>query len=211
MTILREKKETENDKRKTSANTHAKMMLDSQLQSAATIGSFSSVATGDSETSIVDLFNVVSDKNKAINDGDLTNIETMLFSQAISLDNIFHELLRCSAQNIGEYPQAFERYMRLGLKAQSQSRSTLEALAEIKQPRSVTIAKQANIADQQIVNNGNSAMNAGKSVPAHGKNKQKMKNELLGVAEHDSLDTRATTTTIKINQDVETVGAINRC
>ena len=47
-----------------------------------------------------------------------------------------------------------EAFTRLALKAQSQCRATLETLADIKQPRHVVIAQQANLAHQQQVNNG---------------------------------------------------------
>ena len=58
-----------------------------------------------------------------------------------------------AALNMGEYPQAFERYMQLALKAQSQCRATLETLAAIKNPP-IVYARQANIANgPQQVNN----------------------------------------------------------
>ncbi len=47
----------------------------------------------------------------------------------------------------------FEAYMRLALRAQAQSTRTLEVLATVKNPP-VVFAKQANIAQQQQVNNG---------------------------------------------------------
>jgi hypothetical protein len=46
--------------------------------------------------------------------------------------------------------------MRLGLKAQSQCRTTIEALALLKNPPNVAFVRQANIANgHQQVNNGN--------------------------------------------------------
>src|SRR3546814_3695576 len=47
--------------------------------------------------------------------------------------------------------------MRLALKAQSQARTTIETLAEVKNPKAVAFVKQANIANNQQVNNGDSA------------------------------------------------------
>lgn len=41
--------------------------------------------------------------------------------------------------NLGEYPQAMERYTRLALKAQGNCRATLEALAKLHQPREQTV------------------------------------------------------------------------
>ena len=59
----------------------------------------------------------------------------MLTSQALTLDAVFTEMLSRATQNIGKYPDAVERYMRLALKAQSQSRATLETLVKMHQPR----------------------------------------------------------------------------
>jgi hypothetical protein len=56
--------------------------------------------------------------------------------------------------NLYDHLDASERFMRLALKAQSQCRSTIESLAEIKNPSSVAFVKQANIAKgHQQVNN----------------------------------------------------------
>jgi hypothetical protein len=49
----------------------------------------------------------------------------------------------------------FETYLGLALKAQAQSRATITALGELKNPRHATFVKQANIAHgPQQVNNG---------------------------------------------------------
>jgi hypothetical protein len=90
--------------------------------------------------------------------GDMAYIEATLFGQAKALGAIFHACAQKAAVNMGEYPLAVERYMRLALKAQSQCRTTLETLAEIKAPRSVAFVHQANISGgHQQVNNGDVA------------------------------------------------------
>ncbi len=86
---------------------------------------------------------------------DLTRVESMLTIQAHTLDSIFNALAQRSALNLGEYPEAMERYMRLALRAQAQCRATIESLAEIKNPKPVAFVHQANIAGgHQQVNNG---------------------------------------------------------
>ena len=78
----------------------------------------------------------------------------MLVAQAVTLNAIFTELGRRAALNMGEYPDATDRYMRLGLRAQSKCRATLETLAEMKNPP-VVLARQANTSNgPQQVNNG---------------------------------------------------------
>ena len=52
---------------------------------------------------------------------------------------MFAELARRAGNNMGEYINAAERYGRLALKAQSNCRATLEALAKLHQPREQTV------------------------------------------------------------------------
>ena len=92
-------------------------------------------------------------QSEAVNAGDMSGVETMLITQANTLDMIFNQMARKAA--FSEYLNHMEVHLRLALKAQSQCRSTLEALAEIKNPRAVIFAKQANMANgPQQVNNG---------------------------------------------------------
>lgn len=93
-------------------------------------------------------------QGEAVNAGDLSAAERLLNSQAVALNAIFNEMARRAALNMGEYLPATETYMRLALKAQAQCRATVEALAEMKQPRAVAFVHQANIAaGPQQVNN----------------------------------------------------------
>jgi hypothetical protein len=87
--------------------------------------------------------------------GDLSTMEAMLISQATALQTIFTSLARRAALNMGEHMGAVDTYLRLALKAQSQSRATISALVDLKYPRQATFVKQANIAHgPQQVNNG---------------------------------------------------------
>lgn len=79
--------------------------------------------------------------------------ERILLSQASALNVMYASLSRRAALNMGEYTQGAETYMKLALRAQNQCRMTLETLATIKNPP-VVFAKQANIANNQQVNNG---------------------------------------------------------
>lgn len=111
-----------------------------------------------------------------IRHGNLGMAESMLAGQAQSLNAIFAELARRAGANMGEHPLAFERYMRLALKAQGQCRATLETLAAIKNPP-VVYARQANIAHgpQQVNNCTDNA-----PAPAQAGNPQNVPNELMG-------------------------------
>jgi len=74
-----------------------------------------------------------------LGEGDLAKISEVLAAQALTLDSMFTELARRAALNMGQHLDASERYARLALKAQSNSRSTLEALARLHQPRETTM------------------------------------------------------------------------
>jgi hypothetical protein len=140
---------------------------------ASTARVFSRGTFGDS--GITEMSEVLRDKAAKVKRGDLSDMEAMLVAQATALDSIFTELVRRAALNMGEYIDATDTYMRLGLKAQSQCRATVEALAEIKNPRPVAFVKQANIANgPQQVNNGTPAGEP----HAHGKTANQS-NELL--------------------------------
>ena len=71
--------------------------------------------------------------------GDIAFASRMLAAQAVTLDTMFTEFARRAALNMGDYINAAERYARLSLKAQSNSRATLEALAKLHQPREQTV------------------------------------------------------------------------
>ena len=76
---------------------------------------------------------------KAVRGGKLGTVHSMLAAQAFSLDALYAEMMRRAMLNLGEYPEAVERYLRLALKAQAQSRATLETVARLHQPREQTV------------------------------------------------------------------------
>lgn len=95
----------------------------------------------------------------AVHGGDLKRMESILVAQAHTLDALFNRLTqRAMAQ---EYLKQFDTYLRLALKAQAQARATVEALAEIKNPRPVAFVKQANIGENVQVNNAITGAYAG--------------------------------------------------
>lgn len=131
----------------------AKLAVEGVAANAATTLAFTQGQLGEG-----DFTEAVSELRKNIQaskDGDTSLSDTFLVSQAAVLNALFNELVRRSASNMGEYPEAMERYMRLALKAQSQCSATLERLARIKNPPNVAFVRQANIAHgPQQVNNG---------------------------------------------------------
>lgn len=107
------------------------------------------------DVSLTELVASLRDQGEAVNRGDLAAAERMLSAQAVALNAVFAEMARRAALNMGEHLGATKSYIRQFLKAQSQSRATVETLAAIKNPP-VDFARQANINNggQQQVNNG---------------------------------------------------------
>ena len=165
------------------------------------------------ELDIMECARALKDSVGAVKAGDLSAAEGMLMTQAVALNAIFGELARRAASNMGEYPDAFERYMRLALKSQGQCRATIETLATIKNPP-VVFARQANISNggQQQVNNGVPAPVAG-TLPAPASRAGKSESEqieLLEASDGERLDSGTTGATGGVNPHLETVGAVNR-
>lgn len=140
-------------------------------------------------------------------DGNTERSESMLISQAHTLDELFHVLTRRALLNFnGAHLDAGERYLRLALKAQSQTRATLETLATIKNPP--IFARQANIAHgPQQVNNGG---RDGADAHACARENENQPNELLERKPNEWLDTGAAGTAVSGNQTLEAVGAVDR-
>lgn len=129
----------------------SKVLLRPEVHAAGLIGSIEDGA--DINALVTELMNQV----EAVTKGDMKSVEGMLVSQAYTLNEMFTILSKRAFLNFGKYMDAGERYLRLAMKAQSQCRSTIETLAEMKNPRPIAFVKQANIAHgHQQVNNGSS-------------------------------------------------------
>lgn len=138
-------------------------------------------------------------------DGDMRTVEASLLVQAKALEALFVNMLdRATAQS--QLPQ-LQAYMGLALKAQAQSRATLQALIEAKQPRSFIVARQANVAaGHQQVNNG---VATSPRAPANAFTESA--NELLEPAHEQSqrVDTGAPSAPARGDPAVEAVGVVD--
>ena len=146
----------EQTKDETGAQAMARKLLDPAFKNAAASAGFLDKMLGGVEKPGVTDYadDLIAKADKAAS-GDLAMASRMLATQAVTLDAMFAELARRCAMNMGDYINASERYGRLALKAQSNCRATLEALAKLHQPREQTVRHvhvneggQAVIADQ---------------------------------------------------------------
>ena len=149
------------------------------------------------------VFEAVAAQIKSINQGDLTQVEGMLYGQATALQTMFLDLAdRAKRADTLEKVQCFTQ---LALRAQSGSRNTLQTLIESKNPRQVAFFKQTNVAQTQQVNNGLVIVSR----------EEKIKEEpieLLVEESHGStkMDTGAKTAASGAHKDLVSLEAIDR-
>ena len=148
----------------------------------------------------LDLMGLVGELSSQVNtviDGSTTRGEAMLVAQAHTLDAMFNNLARRAANS--EYLNQAETYLKLSLRAQSQCRSTWEAISAIKNPP-IAYVKQANIAQVQQVNNGEPRAEE-KEIP---------QNELLEQTQYERMDRGTPSEATRGDSAMATVGEINR-
>ena len=131
-----------------------------------------------------------------VNKGDMREMEAMLVSSAKCLEVLAESLLvRGLRQDMWHH---LEGFLKLGLKAQNQMRHTLETLGKLKNPP-VVIAKQANLATNQQVNN-------------HSRDEKTIvPNELSG-GQHELCQNNGTSSdAVTDDSSVEAVAQVDRC
>jgi hypothetical protein len=132
-----------------------------------------------------------------VNKGDMREMEAMLVSSAKCLEVLAESLLvRGLRQDMWHHLDGF---LKLGLKAQNQMRHTLETLGKLKNP-SVVIAKQANLATNQQVNN-------------HSRDENTIApNELSAGVQHELCQNNGTPSdAVTDDSSVEAVAQVQRC
>jgi hypothetical protein len=180
------------------------MVLSPTIQSAASAAAWATGPFG--EADINELVSGLREQVKAVADGNLQPLEAMLYGQAVALQTIFTNLSRRAANQ--EYLKQFQAHLMLALKAQAQCRCTLQALAEIKNPRPFQFVGQANIAQgPQQVNNGNGTR---PPAPAREEKDATLQNGLLEDQHGQWLDTRAQSPSGRVNPALATLGAVER-
>ena len=181
------------------------MLMDASVHNAACMETWGKFVPG--ELDLGKLVKELRSECEKVKGGDMHPIEEMLFGQAMTLQTIYTSLARRA--NASEHMSQFQSYLNLGLRAQSQCRATLEALAEVKNPRSVAFVRQANIAaGPQQVNNGVQAPGTGSPTPA--RESQPEPSKQLEASHGERLDFGAQGAAGGAHQDLASVGALDR-
>lgn len=183
-----------NEKDKSESRQLAEVVLSTDTSNTVATQSFVKSTFG--AIDLTEALTVMKEKFKRINAGDLTELESTLAAQVISLNTIFTVLAKRATTC--EYLNQVETNLRLALKAQAQCARTVEVLAAMKNPP-IVFAKQANIAQgHQQINNGDQSI-------AHAGKTKNPSNELLNEADNATLDTRGTITASGANQELAAV------
>jgi hypothetical protein len=187
---------------KTRSISYAKVSLKASCMNAVISQAFASQLFP--EIDLMDAMDCLKDKIKGITDGDMKPIEAMLIGQAQALQTMFVCLGKIASEKTSL--QQYTAFMNLALKAQSQSRATIQALTELKYPKQTNFVKQANISNgHQQVNNGSLPTSTHAPAPARAFENENQPNELLERQHNEWLDTAKTTTPSATNQAVATV------
>lgn len=182
----------------------ARLAGSATFRAAVTERQIIGAAMGGSELGLFDINAALTERFLEVTrDGEMAKTEAMLLAQAHTCEAIFHEFARRSLRS--DNMPRLEAYMRMALKAQQQSASTLRVLGELKSPKSVAFIKQQNNATQQQVNNGV----APPSTRAH-EEKPIESNELLEHHHGEWLDAAAASAAAGSDKAMETVGAVHR-
>lgn len=202
---------TDQSKEMTHSQLMTRVTLKPEYNAAVTALQFSADSR-EGGAGLFDMCAYLAEESERVQNGDLGRMESMLVSQAHTLDVMFATLAKKAATQMDAgYPKAADIYLRLAMKSQAQCRTTIEALTEIKYPKAPTFVKQQNVGQNVQVNNG--VPNNATSTPAHARTEEKdvtPPNKLLSEASNATLDTRGTGSTGGINQNMEAVGARHR-
>ena len=175
----------------------ARIALDPKLRAATAILSVKGMGFTNEDLDINALIEELNKQTEQVKKKDLSRSEEMLTAQAHTLDLLFNKLVINANRNMSEgFLEATDTYFKLAMKAQTQCRTTWEAISKIQNPPIANYAKQLNVAHNQQINNGQEIENP--------------PNELLEKTYGQQLDTRAQGEAVKADSTVEALEEIHR-
>jgi hypothetical protein len=191
----------------TKGDTNSQVMAALSTRSALTATTYKAYAGGGDKLEVTDLMGELRKAGEEVAAGNLGRVESMLAHQALTLDAIFNDLAQRSRKQ--DTFKGIEVLLRLALKAQAQSRSTAEAIAVLKNP--MPYIKQANMTTgPQQVNNSYAGTPSHTGIQSGAGNSQTEQNKLLEADHGQRLDIGAQAAAGRVNQVLETVGAVHR-
>ena len=187
----------------TSGDTNSQVLAALSTRSALTATTYKAFAGGGDSLEVTDLMGELRKAGDEVADGNMSRVEKMLAHQALTLDAIFNNMAQRASR--AEYVKNTEVFLKLALKAQAQARSTVEALALLKNP--MPYIRQANMTTgPQQVNNAYAGTPSHSGIQPCAGDFKSEPNKLLETEHGNYLDTRAQGATGRANQTVEAVG-----
>lgn len=113
------------------AHEMARALHEPLIRHAAVGSGYGAAGFTEAPAPIVDSMDVLKAACAKVREGELKLPVDTLTLQAMTLDVVFTDMARRANANMGQFPEAADMYLRLALKAQAQSRATIEALAKI--------------------------------------------------------------------------------
>ena len=195
----------------TQSETDSQVMAAMSTRSALTATTYKAFAGAGDSLQVTDLMNEMRKAGDEVVSGNMSRLEVMLTNQALTLDAMFNHMAQRAQKQ--ESLKGIEVIMRLALKAQAQARSTAEALAEIKNPRTVSFVKQSNVTTgPQQVNNtfAGTAAEDYAQVRARRENSLTEPNKLLETDHEQRLVIGAQGQAGRVDQAVDALEAVHR-
>lgn len=118
----------ERESGKSESRQMAEVAMRPMIRNGFIVGMLGGKHFGGETPDVTDTVDIMADACKKVRDNDLSEQRDILTSQAMALDAIFTTMVLRSENNVKDYFDASQRFMRMALKAQVQCRTTIEAI-----------------------------------------------------------------------------------
>ncbi len=188
----------------------AAQMMDPCVTSAATVAAFSQPVDGPVDAQAA--YDAMRARMEEVRRGELATAEVTLAGQAAALNAIFAAMAMRAQAQLDRPGNGAERYLRMALKAQSQCRVTLDALAGMV-TGPLTYRREPGVIVQQQTNIAHGPMQVNNALPdgtAAAENRENVRFELKDWGNGERLDGGAAGWSGAAYPPAEAVGAFDR-
>ncbi|WP_123906238.1 hypothetical protein [Sphingorhabdus sp. YGSMI21] len=116
------------EKGKSESRQMAEVAMRPMIRNGFIVGSLGSKYFSGEQPDLTETVDIMAEACAKVRTNDLSDQRDILTSQAMALDAIFTAMVLRSENNLKDYFDASQRFMRMAMKAQAQCRTTIEAL-----------------------------------------------------------------------------------
>jgi hypothetical protein len=116
------------EKGKSESRQMSEVVMRPMIRNGFIVGNLGGKHFSGEQPNLTDTAEIMAEACKKVRADDLGDQRDILTSQAMALDAVFTIMVSRAENNLKDHFSAAERFMRLGLKAQAQCRTTIEAL-----------------------------------------------------------------------------------